>query len=405
MSHKVLVVEDSRAYRNYLTQQLSAIGCDVIGCKSYAETQQALDEHRSFHFAVLDYCLPDAQDGEVIDLVLDNQQKVIVLTATFNESVRERFIAKGVMDYLLKDSMASVSYLLPLANRLMNNIHHHALVVDDSLTVRRHVTQLLEHQYIRTTQAQNGSEALHKLAETPDITFIITDHDMPSKDGIIMTREIRQMYDKNSLAILGLSGSEDRTLTARFLKAGANDFLHKPFNQEEFFCRVNQLLDMKEATDELYKLANQDTLTGLWNRRFLFSQSCTEGSARYIAMIDIDHFKAVNDTYGHDGGDAALKSIAHTLKAYFPQDVVVRFGGEEFCVQSYSTLDEFITRLEKMRQSIEQSIIQHNGQDITLTISIGLCSVEGTLEQQIKIADDCLYVAKRQGRNQIIATE
>ncbi|ARC92976.1 diguanylate cyclase [Vibrio coralliilyticus] len=405
MNHKVLVVEDSRAYRNYLTQQLTTIGCDVVGCESYAETQKALDEHHNFHFAVLDYCLPDAQDGEVIDLVLDNKQKVIVLTATFSDQIRERFIAKGVMDYLLKDSMASVSYLLPLATRLMNNVNHHALVVDDSPTVRKHVAQLLEHQYIRTTQAQNGSDALHKLAETPDITFIITDHDMPSKDGIVMTREIRQMYDKNSLAILGLSGSGDRTLTARFLKAGANDFLHKPFNQEEFFCRVNQLLDMKEATDELYKLANQDTLTGLWNRRFLFNQSCTEGSARYIAMLDIDHFKSVNDTFGHDGGDAALKTIANILKIYFPEDVVVRFGGEEFCVQSYSTLDEFITRLEKMRQRIENSIIKHNGQDITLTISIGVCSLEGTLEQQIKLADDCLYVAKEHGRNQIIATE
>tara|TARA_Y100001956_G_scaffold82795_1_gene105677 strand:+ start:8259 stop:9476 length:1218 start_codon:yes stop_codon:yes gene_type:complete len=405
LSNKVLVVEDSRAYRNYLVQQLESLGCEVVGCETYQETQQALSAHEGFHFAVLDYCLPDAQDGEVIDLVLSQNQKVIVLTGTFNEHTREHFLAKGVVDYITKDSMASVSYLLPLAKRLINNVNHHALVVDDSKTVRRHVTQLLEHQYIKTTQAENGSEALHKLAENSDITFIITDHDMPSKDGITMTREIRQQYDKNSLAILGLSGSDDSTMTARFLKAGANDFLHKPFNHEEFYCRVHQLLDMKEATDNLYRMANQDALTGLWNRRFLFNQACSGCEKRSIAMLDIDHFKKVNDTYGHDGGDSALVTVANILKIYFPDEVVVRFGGEEFCIQSCSEDDEFITRLEKMRQRIEKTPIKHGESKIEVTISIGVCSVEGTLDEQIKIADDRLYVAKEKGRNQLISSD
>ncbi|MDA0127134.1 diguanylate cyclase [Vibrio sp. MarTm2] len=404
MGNKVLVVEDSRTYRNYLVQQLESLGCHVIGCETYQETQQALETHGEFHFAVLDYCLPDAQDGEVIDLVLEHQQKVIVLTGTFNEQTRDYFLAKGVVDYILKDSMASVSYLLPLAKRLINNVNHHALVVDDSQTVRRHVSQLLEHQYIRTTQAVNGSDALHKLAENSDITFIITDHDMPSKDGITMTREIRQQYDKNSLAILGVSGSDDSTMTARFLKAGANDYLNKPFNHEEFYCRVHQLLDMKEATDNLYRMANQDALTGLWNRRFLFNQVCSGCEKRSIAMLDIDHFKKVNDTYGHDGGDAALVTVANILKIYFPDDVVARFGGEEFCIQSCSDNKEFIARLEQMRKRLQKTPIKHNQQEIKVTISIGVCSLEASLNEQIKIADDRLYVAKERGRNQIVAT-
>lgn len=404
MNNKVLVVEDSRAYRNYLVQQLTSLGCQVYDAESYAQAEQLLKQHKEFRFAVLDYCLPDAQDGEVIDLVLSYRQKVIVLTATFNDEARERFIAKGVVDYILKDSMASVSYLLPLAKRLLKNDQHHALVVDDSPTVRHHVAQLLEHQYIRTTQAENGQEALQKLAQNPDITFVITDHDMPEKDGITMTREIRQSYDKNSLAILGLSGNESKTLTAQFLKAGANDFLTKPFNQEEFYCRVHQLLDMKDATDELYKLANQDALTGLWNRRFLFTQSCSSCEHSNIAMLDIDYFKKVNDTYGHDGGDAALKMVANILKIYFPEDVVVRFGGEEFCIQSCAPFDEFLHRIENMRQRVEKTPIKHNGQHIQVTISIGICNLNTDLNDQIKIADDHLYSAKAAGRNQTISS-
>ncbi len=402
LNNKVLVVEDSRAFRNYLVQQLTQLGCEVTACESVEQTQEALQQHNDFACAVLDYCLPDGQDGEVIDLVLDHRQKVIVLTAMFDVDTRERFIAKGVMDYILKDSMSSVSYLIPLVKRLMNNVNHHALVVDDSKTVRRHVTQLLEHQYIQTTQAENGEEALKVLAEEPNISFIITDHDMPEKDGISMIREIRQTLDKNRLAILGLSASDDRTITAQFLKAGANDFLHKPFNQEEFYCRVHQILDMREANDELYKLANQDSLTGLWNRRYFFNQACNGCEIRNIAMIDIDFFKKVNDTYGHDGGDSILVTIANILKIYFKDDVVARFGGEEFCIQQCGPYDDFVTRLEHMRKRIEKTAVPHDGHEISVTISIGATNLQDKLDQQIKCADDRLYKAKENGRNQTI---
>lgn len=261
MSNKILVVEDSRAFKNYLQQLLNQAGYEVLTAESYAEAQSILATQPELLCAVLDYCLPDAQDGEIIDLVLSHQQKVIVLTAMFQDDAREKMLAKGVLDYILKDSMASVSYLLPLLKRLTNNQHHKCLVVDDSMTVRRHVVQLLEHQYIQTLQAENGQQAIELIEQYPDITLVLTDHDMPVKDGITMIRELRQKLDKNQLAILGISGSDDHTMTARFLKAGANDFLYKPFNQEEFFCRVHQILDMKEATTELFRMANQDALT------------------------------------------------------------------------------------------------------------------------------------------------
>jgi diguanylate cyclase (GGDEF)-like protein len=397
-----LVVEDSRAYRNYLQQILTKAGYDVLAAESYDEAKSTLASQPELLCAVLDYCLPDAQDGEIIDLLLSHNQKVIVLTAMFQEDIREQMLAKGVLDYILKDSMASVSYLLPLIKRLTNNQQHKCLVVDDSMTVRHHVVQLLEHQYIQTLQAENGQQAIELIEQNPDITFILTDHDMPIKDGITMIRELRQNFDKNQLAILGISGSDDHTMTARFLKAGANDFLYKPFNQEEFFCRVHQILDMKEATTELFRMANQDALTGLWNRRFLFGQACDGCEKRNIAMLDIDFFKKVNDNYGHDGGDAALVMVANILKIYFPDDVIARFGGEEFCIQACGSYEDFVTRLEQMRQRVEKTPIPYQDKNIQVTISVGVASVEGDLDQQIKVADDRLYQAKGNGRNQTI---
>lgn len=402
MSKRILVVEDSRAYRNYLQQILTKAGYEVLAAESYDEAKSTLASQPELLCAVLDYCLPDAQDGEIIDLLLSHNQKVIVLTAMFQEDIREQMLAKGVLDYILKDSMASVSYLLPLIKHLTNNQQHKCLVVDDSMTVRHHVVQLLEHQYIQTLQAENGQQAIELIEQNPDITFILTDHDMPIKDGITMIRELRQNFDKNQLAILGISGSDDHTMTARFLKAGANDFLYKPFNQEEFFCRVHQILDMKEATTELFRMANQDALTGLWNRRFLFGQACDGCEKRNIAMLDIDFFKKVNDNYGHDGGDAALVMVANILKIYFPDDVIARFGGEEFCIQACGSYEDFVTRLEQMRQRVEKTPIPYQDKNIQVTISVGVASVEGDLDQQIKVADDRLYQAKGNGRNQTI---
>ncbi len=403
MNKKILLIEDSLTFRNYLELQLTQAGYDVFIAVNIAEAREILAHQPDFLCCILDFCLPDGPNGEAIELALTYQHKVIVLSARFQAEAREQMLAKGVVDYLFKDNTASVSYLLALVQRLEKNKHHKCLVVDDSVTIRNHVVQLLQHQYIDTIEAENGEQALTLLKQDPAITFVITDHDMPEKDGIAMIQEIRQTWNRNQLAVLGLSASDDPILTAQFLKAGANDFLNKPFHPEEFYCRIHQILDMKEANDELYRMANQDALTGLWNRRYLFNQACNGCQDRNIAMLDIDHFKQVNDTYGHDGGDSALITIAKILQLYFPEDVVARFGGEEFCIQACGEFDNFVERLDKLRQRVEQTTIYHNGTEIRVTISIGVAIAQPSLDTQIKLADDRLYMAKENGRNRVIA--
>ncbi len=404
MQKKLLVVEDSRAFRNYLRQQLSVIGYDVVCTETLAQTQQLLAHEQNIFCAVLDHCLPDAQDGQAINYVLQQGIRVVVLTGTFDEKTREHFIKKGVLDYILKESMGSISYLFPMMKRLLNNLNHKALVVDDSHTMRRYISELLQHQYIETLCAENGSDAQNKLRENPEISIIITDHDMPLQDGISMIRDIREQYGKDQLAILGISGSNEKTITARFLKAGANDFLYKPFNQEEFYCRVHHLLDMKETTNCLFQLANQDALTGLWNRRYFFSQDFVQLAPYHIAMLDIDFFKKINDTYGHDAGDKVLIEVAKTLNASMPQALIARFGGEEFCIQSTEEYDAFIVAMEKLRSCIERLGIAYNDETLHITISIG-CSRynDANIDTQIQQADMRLYEAKESGRNRLVA--
>jgi diguanylate cyclase (GGDEF)-like protein len=397
----VLVVEDSLTFRNYLTHQLTQNGYQVVATTTLAESEQLLKNDQNFLCAVLDYCLPDSTEGEIIELAIHHHQRVIVLTATFRQDAREQMLKRGILDYIPKDSASSVNDLLLMIGRLANNRQHHALIVDDSDLVRNHLKQLLEHQYIKTSEAKDGLEALDILSHNPDISFVIADHDMPHKDGISLTREIRQINDRHTLPILGLSGSEDRTMTARFIKAGANDFLYKPFNQEELYCRIHSLLGIKEATDKLHKMANQDYLTGLWNRRYFFAHNSDEGTDNNIAMIDIDLFKNINDTYGHDAGDLVIKTIAHALVIHFDHNSVARFGGEEFCILHSGSYTNFVNTLEKMRSRIEKMVIPYHGDNIQITVSIGATQSRLKLDDQIKVADDLLYQAKSSGRNRL----
>ncbi|OBU20706.1 diguanylate cyclase response regulator [Photobacterium aquimaris] len=402
MPYQVLVVEDSRTFRHYLKDQLQQAGFEAVFATTQQQAQTLLIQPHTFFCAVLDYCLPDAPNGEVIDMVLSYGLKSIVLTAEYNDHIKEQVLTTGVLDYLLKDNATSVAYLIPLLQRLKANIGHKALVVEDSPTIRRYICQLLKKQNLTVIEAENGEQALALLTTTDNISLIITDNDMPKKDGISMIQEIRHQYNRDDIAILGLSASNDHTLTAQFLKAGANDFLYKPFNQEEFYCRIHHMLNIKDNAKQLYKMANQDTLTGLWNRRYFFAHTPTAKTWKNIAMIDIDHFKTVNDTYGHDGGDAVLVTISKIIAAHFSEAIVARFGGEEFCIYYHGDPDVFLQTLELVRTRIETLTIPYQQTHIKVTISIGVTYACNSPDHLIKQADDKLYLAKQQGRNCLV---
>ncbi len=406
MSNKILVVEDSRTIRRMLTTQLTRAGYEPIVAASIEDTIPLLESGDDFLCSILDYCLPDGQDGEVIDLVLSHKIKTIVLTAHMDEKIRQRVLDKGVIDYIPKDSPASVAYIPQLLKRLHANKNHTILVVDDSVTICNHLSTLLEREYLTVVTAKDGIEGIKQLVLHPEISLIVTDHDMPNMDGLTMIREIRKSHDRNQLAILGVSGNNDPGLTARFLKSGANDYVRKPFNQEEFYCRIHHMLNMKDSSDKLYILAHQDSLTGLWNRRHFFDFASNTSTKRphSYAMLDIDLFKQVNDTYGHDAGDKVLQEVSQLINSFFPNDLVARIGGEEFVVQSIMKPTDFHTQLELLRSELADYTISINGDLIGVTISIGMTSGADKLDVMLKKADSSLYEAKRNGRNQIVCS-
>ncbi|WP_370517149.1 MULTISPECIES: diguanylate cyclase [unclassified Salinivibrio] len=400
----MLIVEDSRSFRMLAEQQVRKAGFATVTCTCLAETRDVLDHHTTFLCAILDYNLPDAHHGEVIDLCLAVGLKVVVLTASQTEKTRDEILSKPVIDYIPKDSSHCIDAVCRLVKRLADNQGHRVLVVDDSASIRKRISALLARQYLTVLEAENGEQALDVLEKTPDISLIITDYEMPKMDGLQLVYALRKKDTECSQAIIGLSGHNDSALTARFLKAGANDYLPKPFNQEEFFCRVHSCLNAIDTEWRLFLLANTDFLTQLWNRRYFFERGdqLANEARKHLAIIDIDYFKRINDDFGHHIGDDVLVEVAQMLADAFPEDTVARLGGEEFCVLSLRDLTVFQQSLDSYRQSFAERPVRVSDQTLKVTVSIGVDSQAASLSRLLHTADQALYQAKASGRNQMV---
>lgn len=252
-ANTLLIIEDSFIQAKIIRKQFEIFtNFNLLCAHSMTEAAECLDLHQDDIFAaVTDLNLPDAPDGEAVDLCRSKKVPCIVLTASFDEDLRKRFLEKSVADYFLKGGVDDMEPLIEGAQRLHANRTVKALVVDDSATQRTIVKKMLAVQCINALEAKDGLEALEVLAANPDIRLVITDFQMPRMDGIALVHEIRGKYKINRMAVIGLSSIGCGPLTARFLKYGANDFLTKPFEAEEFYWRVNQTLNVLDAMEEL----------------------------------------------------------------------------------------------------------------------------------------------------------
>jgi len=410
----ILFVEDSKFFASMVQRRIqNELGIEVDWKATYAEAVKAIDCCADDYIvALLDLTLPDAPNGEIVEYALKNKIPSIIFTAGFDDKTRNRFLSWNIVDYILKDSSTCVDTLLHAIQRISKNRNIKVLVVDDSKTMRDAIVRLLGTQLYEVLEAADGLEALELFGQNPDIMMVITDYDMPNMDGFELIKTLRKNHTKNELAIIGMSASGDPLLSARLIKSGANDFVPKPFQVEEFHCRVGHSIEMLENIALIKDLSYKDPLTRLYNRRYFFESADTfiettkqKRQAYCVAMLDIDHFKNVNDTYGHDAGDEVFKSVSSIIAMCFPEDAIVsRFGGEEFCVlMSYAPGTDIIAPFDGLRESIKASSVNVDGTTIAVTVSTGICCEPDSLEAMLKLADNRLYTAKETGRNKVVS--
>jgi two-component system, cell cycle response regulator len=295
------------------------------------------------------------------------------------------------------------------------------LIVDDSPVSRKLVELPLAQKEYQLIFAKTGQEAI-KLFEEHRPDLVILDWVMPDLSGEEICRRIRSNSRDSYCYIIVLTGSTDKDSLVAALDSGADDHLTKPFHRGELMARVAVGIrtielhrQLSTKTRLLEKLALTDALTGLPNRRAIETWAAGQlsGAARHkfacwVVVADLDHFKQVNDTFGHDAGDAVLQKFSKILKANTrSSDLCGRLGGEEFLmVLTYAAREDALAVIERVRKELEKTLFTFGGCTVRVTASFGLAGFEGHQKPSIfsklqTLADEALYAAKRAGRNRV----
>ena len=296
------------------------------------------------------------------------------------------------------------------------------LIIDDSDAVRERIIKTLESfdLFSRYYEAEDGLDGFKKLLSSP-VDLILCDLEMPRIDGFKFLGMMKSRPDLQDIPVLMLTGRDDRELKIKGLEQGASDYITKPFDAEELVARVKVHLqiknlqdDLKRSNELLLELSNTDHLTGLFNRRYLMEalgkevqRSQRKRGKLSLILLDIDHFKRVNDQYGHLQGDVVLQKVSLQLqKELRNYDLAARYGGEEFmAILPDATLEEAVFVANRVRMSVQATKFSGELSELSLTVSLGVAMFSkrtcATVDDFIKLADDALYRAKANGRNRV----
>jgi two-component system, cell cycle response regulator len=454
MTARVLVVDDIPANVKLLEARLSAEYFDVATANSGAEAL-AICDRAECDIVLLDVMMPDMDGFEVCRRLKKNPAThhipVVMVTALDQPSDRvagleagaDDFLTKPVSDVALIARVRSLTRLKMMTDELRMRAvtsreigiespereavaetgrNGRILVVDDRRSSYERLTAMLGHEHVVDVEPDpNG--ALFRTAEG-DYDLMIVSLGLQNFDGLRLCSQLRSLDRTRSLPILALCEPDETAKLMRGLEIGINDYLLRPIDKNELLARVRTQIRRKRYTERLrdnvqlsIEAAITDGLTGLYNRRYMESHLSTlveqaSGRSKPLAVLvlDIDYFKSINDTYGHDAGDDVLREFAiRVRKSIRGIDLACRYGGEEFVIVMPETdMAVAATVAERLRRRIatEPFPIERGRRSIDVTISIGIAAIEAqgdTAANLLKRADQALYRAKRDGRNRVVA--
>ena len=283
------------------------------------------------------------------------------------------------------------------------------LIVDDIPSNVQVLAGILKDDYT-IKFATNGLRALELSAIEPKPDLILLDVMIPDMDGYEVCAKLKNDNNTKNIPVIFVTANGETVDEEMGFEMGGVDYITKPVNQAIVKARVKTQITIKKQYDELKSIAMHDKLTGLYNRHYLIDvadrkilSAHRHNTALCMIMLDIDHFKKVNDTYGHLTGDEVLKAIAKVLKfSTRAEDFVSRYGGEEFIIIFEGCdIKDGLLRVEKIREEIESL----NPQNIKVTASFGISELSENhknFDMLLKDADEALYIAKDNGRNQVV---
>ncbi len=451
MTSRVLVVDDIAANVRLLELRLQAEYFDV---RTALSGREALDlaERERVDLVLLDVMMPDMTGFEVCAALKTNPRTahvpVIMVTSLDNAEDRVKGLECGADDFLTKpvshvamltrvksllrlkmitdelelraEALESVGLNAALTEKA--DICGRVLVVDDRINSTRAIRQALQRPFeIEITE--DPAEAIER-AVNGCFDVIMISAALKAGDGLRLCTQIRTIDGLRQTPVVLITDAEQTRLVERALDLGVNDYIIRPIDSNELRARVRTQLRRKLYQERLrntvssaVELAVTDPLTGLYNRRYLdahlssaVTRAKTTGKPVCVLIFDIDHFKAVNDTYGHDAGDDVLRDFSDRLRRGVRGiDLVVRYGGEEFLLVMPETDAAFAGGVaERLRSDVEKvPFATRSGAEIPVTVSIGIAEWRGPSDsaaELIKRADTALYSAKHAGRNRVVAS-
>jgi two-component system cell cycle response regulator len=453
MTARILVVDDIPPNVKLLEARLNAEYFDVLTASNGPDALKICADG-ACDIVLLDVMMPGMDGFEVCRRLKADPATahlpVVMVTALDQPADRVRGLEAGADDFLTKpiDEVALVARVRSLARLKVvidelrsraSTAHSSAasegflavngddgrkgrlLLVDDRKSSSERIVQALSpyHEVIVETDPH---QALFKAAED-DCDLFIVSLGLENYDGLRLCSQLRSLERTRNLPILTLAEADDRVRVLRGLDLGVNDYLARPIDRNELLARVRTQVRHKRYADSLrskvqhsIELALVDPLTGLNNRRFLenhlatmLDQAQRRRAPVSLMIFDIDHFKRVNDTYGHDCGDEVLKGFADRLRRVIRgADLLCRLGGEEFVIVMPNVSLDIATKVaERTRSAIQEEpfVIDKAGQTISITVSIGVAGrgPDSDPDSLYKRADRALYRSKSEGRNRVTA--
>ena len=449
MTARVLVVDDILANVRLLEAKLAAEYFDVVTALNGADALEAVSRTRP-DIVLLDVMMPGLDGIEVCQRIKSSPATqhipVIMVTALDQPEDRVRGLEAGADDFLTKpvndvalfcrvkslvrlkmltdelrsrtggDPLRLLQADLGQADRAPGNI----LVIDNGATLGERIrTSLSGLHDVRTVPGPR--EAAEAFNEGDPIELVIVNLDMDGVDALRICSQLKSMEQTRQTPILIIVDPEDRQRLLRALDLGVNDYLMRPVDRQELLARVSTQIRRYRYTERLrtsvrasMEMAITDALTGLYNRRYLethlshmIDHAANRGKLISVLILDIDFFKSVNDTHGHDTGDRVLQEMAGRLRsAIRSSDLACRTGGEEFVVVLSGTDLQTAERVgERVRKVVaSRPFLASAGCHLSITVSLGVASLtpaDDSPDDILKRADQALYRAKREGRNRV----
>jgi diguanylate cyclase (GGDEF)-like protein len=286
------------------------------------------------------------------------------------------------------------------------------VLVDPSRAVQRVMTQLIKEGGHEVIAFDDGLKAIDCIMQNGDVRALITSTQPLGISGIELCAAARKLSGtRRALHVILMSSTDDYYLAVTALDNGADDFIHKPPNPDELRARLRLADRVTRMKQQLIQHATTDSLTGLLNRRAFFDRAAEmchaaqTGKTLSAIMFDIDHFKRINDTYGHKIGDEVLAAVG--AKAKMSDGAAGRLGGEEFCILFHGEVSDALECATEFQQSLRALRFDHNGQGFVVTCSFGIAEWEvgDTIDRMLRRADVAMYEAKKSGRNRIVASD